>query len=69
MDAVRAGWCGPCDGLTPQSDLRTPLRLTDRPHRATSADESILTAQVFDHIARLRTFEIVAEVRDRMTAA
>ena len=36
---------------------------------ATSADELILTAQVFDHIARLRTFEIVAEVRDRMTAA
>jgi hypothetical protein len=25
----------------------------------------ILTAQVFDHAARLRTFEIVAEVRDR----
>ena len=36
---------------------------------ATSADELILTAQVFDHVARLRTFEIVAEVRDRMTAA
>jgi luciferase family oxidoreductase group 1 len=36
---------------------------------ATSADELILTAQVFDHRARLRTFEIIAEVRDRMTAA
>ena len=36
---------------------------------ATAADELILTAQVFDHLARLRTFEIVAEVRDRMTAA
>ncbi len=35
----------------------------------TSADELILTAQVFDHQARLRTFEIVAEVRDRLTAA
>jgi luciferase family oxidoreductase group 1 len=31
----------------------------------TRADELILTAQVFDHAARLRTFEIVAEVRDR----
>src|SRR3954454_23679221 len=36
---------------------------------ATRADEMILTAQVFDHRARLRTFEIVAEVRDTMTAA
>lgn len=35
----------------------------------TSADELILTAQVFGHKARLRTFEIVAEVRDRLTAA
>ena len=35
----------------------------------TSADELILTAQVFDHTARLRTFQIVAEVRDRLTAA
>jgi luciferase family oxidoreductase group 1 len=31
----------------------------------TRADELILTAQVFDHAARLRTFEIFAEVRDR----
>ena len=36
---------------------------------ATKADEVILTAQVFDHRARLRTFEIVAEVRDTFTAA
>jgi luciferase family oxidoreductase group 1 len=36
---------------------------------ATRADELILTAQVFDHRARLRTFEIVAEVRDTFTAA
>jgi luciferase family oxidoreductase group 1 len=36
---------------------------------ATRADELILTAQVFDHAARLRTFEIVAEVRDSLTAA
>ena len=35
----------------------------------TQADELILTAQVFDHAARLRTFEIVAEVRDPLTAA
>jgi luciferase family oxidoreductase group 1 len=36
---------------------------------ATRADELILTAQVFDHSARLRTFEIVAEVRDTLSAA
>ncbi len=29
----------------------------------TQADEVILTAQVFDHAARLRTFEIVADIR------
>jgi luciferase family oxidoreductase group 1 len=33
--------------------------------KTTRANELILTAQVFDHAARLRTFEIVAEVRDR----
>jgi luciferase family oxidoreductase group 1 len=30
---------------------------------ATGADELLLTAQIFDHAARLRSFEIVAEVR------
>ncbi|HMF60036.1 MAG TPA: MsnO8 family LLM class oxidoreductase, partial [Vicinamibacterales bacterium] len=36
---------------------------------ATCADELILTSQVYDHKARLRTFEIVAEVRNQLTAA
>jgi luciferase family oxidoreductase group 1 len=36
---------------------------------ATRADELILTSQVYDHKARLRTFEIVAEVRNQLTAA
>jgi luciferase family oxidoreductase group 1 len=31
---------------------------------ATAADELMLTGQIFDHAARLRSFEIVAEVRD-----
>jgi alkanesulfonate monooxygenase SsuD/methylene tetrahydromethanopterin reductase-like flavin-dependent oxidoreductase (luciferase family) len=35
----------------------------------TGADELILTAQVFDHQARLRSFEIAADVRDQLTAA
>jgi alkanesulfonate monooxygenase SsuD/methylene tetrahydromethanopterin reductase-like flavin-dependent oxidoreductase (luciferase family) len=33
----------------------------------TNADELIVTAQIFDHVARLRSFEIVAEVRDTLT--
>ena len=33
------------------------------------ADEIMVTAQVFDHAARLRSFEIVAEARDRLAAA
>jgi luciferase family oxidoreductase group 1 len=32
----------------------------------THADELIVTAQIFDHAARLRSFEIVAEVRDTL---
>jgi luciferase family oxidoreductase group 1 len=32
----------------------------------TDADEIMVTAQMFDHAARLRSFEIVAEARDRL---
>jgi luciferase family oxidoreductase group 1 len=34
----------------------------------TQADELIVTAQIFDHAARLRSFEITAQVRERMAA-
>ena len=33
---------------------------------ATKVDEIMVTGQIFDHQARLRSFEIVAEVRDRL---
>lgn len=33
---------------------------------ATQADEMMVTAQIFDHAARLRSFEIVAEARDAL---
>src|SRR5690606_32756291 len=33
---------------------------------ATRADELIVTANIFDHAARLRSFEIVAEARDAL---
>ncbi len=35
----------------------------------TEADEIMVTAQMFDHAARLRSFEIVAEIRDALAAA
>ncbi len=34
----------------------------------TGADELMLTAQIFDHAARLRSFEIAAQVRDELIA-
>ena len=35
----------------------------------TEADEMILTSQIFDHRARVRSFEIVAGLRDQVAAA
>jgi luciferase family oxidoreductase group 1 len=34
----------------------------------TGADELMLTAQIYDHAARLRSFEIAAQVRDELAA-
>ena len=42
-------------------------RLT-RVLEATRADEIIITGQIFDHAARLRSFEIAADVRRSLTA-
>ena len=36
--------------------------------RETGADELMVTAQIFDHAARLRSFELTAAVRDRLAA-
>jgi luciferase family oxidoreductase group 1 len=35
----------------------------------TGADELMLTAQIYDHAARLRSFEIAAQIRDDLIAA
>jgi alkanesulfonate monooxygenase SsuD/methylene tetrahydromethanopterin reductase-like flavin-dependent oxidoreductase (luciferase family) len=35
----------------------------------TAADEIVMTSQVFDHQARLRSFEIVAQIRDQALGA
>ena len=37
--------------------------------RRTGADELMVTAQIFDHAARLRSFEILAGLRDRIGQA
>jgi luciferase family oxidoreductase group 1 len=35
----------------------------------TGADELMLTAQIYDHAARLRSFELAAQIRDELSAA
>ena len=35
---------------------------------ATGADELIVTSQIFDHQARLRSYEILAQVRDALAS-
>jgi alkanesulfonate monooxygenase SsuD/methylene tetrahydromethanopterin reductase-like flavin-dependent oxidoreductase (luciferase family) len=35
----------------------------------TGVDELMVTAQIYDHAARLRSFEIAAEVRDELGAS
>ncbi|TIO04736.1 MAG: alkane 1-monooxygenase, partial [Mesorhizobium sp.] len=37
--------------------------------RRTGADELMVTAQMFDHTARVRSFEILADVRRSMSQA
>jgi alkanesulfonate monooxygenase SsuD/methylene tetrahydromethanopterin reductase-like flavin-dependent oxidoreductase (luciferase family) len=34
--------------------------------KATNVDELILTGQIYDHSARLRAFEIAADIRDSL---
>jgi len=35
-------------------------------HALTNPDELIITSTIFDHAARLRSYEITAEVRDSL---
>lgn len=37
--------------------------------RETQADEVMVNGQIFDHQARLRSFEIVAEIKQQLNAA
>ena len=36
-------------------------------HRRTGADELIVTSQIFDHAARLRSYELTAALREGLT--
>ena len=47
---------------SPETVRREVERFIDR----TGADELMITSQVFDHAARLRSFEIAAEARDEL---
>ncbi len=49
---------------TPETVERALQAIIDQ----TGADELMLTAQIYDHTARLRSFQIAAEVRERMAA-
>jgi luciferase family oxidoreductase group 1 len=59
------------DGLLVSAAIGAPdtvaARVADFLAR-TGVDELMVTAQIFDHAARLRSFEIAAEVRDRLGA-
>ena len=46
-------------GGTPADSFRNSLDLAQH---ATEADEIIVNAQIFDHQARMRSYEILAEV-------
>ena len=48
-------------GVIPEMLVRPEVADTD-------ADELIVTAQIYDHAARLRSFEIAAQVRDELAA-
>jgi alkanesulfonate monooxygenase SsuD/methylene tetrahydromethanopterin reductase-like flavin-dependent oxidoreductase (luciferase family) len=64
-DAERAGTehALACSVVGDRADVEAGLRsVIDQ----TQADELIVTAQIFDHAARLRSFEITAQARDAL---
>lgn len=75
VDDIESWWSGPGEkmmvdrALGTMAAVGTPDQVADRLAeiiRATQADELILAGQIHDHAARLRSFEIGAEVRDRI---
>jgi alkanesulfonate monooxygenase SsuD/methylene tetrahydromethanopterin reductase-like flavin-dependent oxidoreductase (luciferase family) len=60
------------DQVLPYSAIGSPATVAEQLQRFiadTNADEVMITSQIFDHAARLRSFEIVAEALDLQPAA
>ena len=75
VDDIEAWWSSPAEkmmvdrALGTMAAVGTPDQVAARLSeiiRATQADELILAGQIYDHAARLRSFQIGAEVRERI---
>jgi luciferase family oxidoreductase group 1 len=75
VDDIDAWWSSPAEkmmvdrALGTMAAVGTPDQVAAKLSeiiRATQADELILAGQIYDHAARLRSFEIGAEVRERI---
>lgn len=75
VDDIEAWWSSPAEkmmvdrALGTMAAVGTPDQVAAKLSeiiRATQADELILAGQIYDHAARLRSFQIGAEVRDRL---
>ena len=75
VDDIEAWWSSPAEkmmvdrALGSMAAVGTPDQVAAKLSeivRATQADELILAGQIYDHAARLRSFQIGAEVRERL---
>lgn len=75
MDDIESWWSNPAEkmmvdrALGTMAAVGTPDQVAGKLSeivRATQADELILAGQIYDHAARLRSFQIGAEVRERI---
>jgi luciferase family oxidoreductase group 1 len=76
IDSMDGRWSPPeqahIDRMTRVSLVGSPDTVRERLTKLlaeTGADEIIVAAQIYDHAARLRSLEILAEVRDSLAAA
>lgn len=75
VDDIEAWWSSPAEkmmverALGTMAAVGTPDRVATKLAeviRATQADELILAGQIYDHAARLRSFQIGSELRERL---
>ena len=75
VDDIEAWWSSPAEkmmverALGTMAAVGTPDQVAAKLSeviRATQADELILAGQIYDHAARLRSFQIGSELRDRL---